>query len=217
MSRALALLSIALLIACGSNDSASPFEYTVDGDHDTQSEHAEGDNDGEGAGHDDDTAAAEAGVNIYALTVPNLDGESVDLSTYEGGVSLVVNVASKCGYTRQYEGLQELHEEMSLLGVNVLGFPSNEFGGQEPGSAEEIRAFCTSNFGVTFPMFAKLETQDGTGQSELYAELGEATGELPGWNFCKYLIDKNGKPVAFFKSNVEPDSAELRSAIQELL
>ena len=103
------------------------------------------------------------------------------------------------------------------MGVAVLGFPSNDFGAQEPGSAEQIREFCEGTYGVTFPMFAKVQTKAGADQSPVYAFLGEQTGELPGWNFCKYLVGKDGKPVAFFESGVAPDSAELRAAIMDAL
>ena len=129
----------------------------------------------------------------------------------------MVNVASRCGYTNQYAGLQELHEELSAQGFAVLGFPSNEFGGQEPGSPEQIQQFCTSEFGVTFPMFAKSEVKPGDGQSPVYAFLQEQTNEVPGWNFCKYLVGKDGQVIAFYSSAVTPDAAELRKAIDKAL
>jgi glutathione peroxidase len=150
---------------------------------------------------------------LYALGATSLDGASNGLSAYEGKVTLVVNVASRCGYTRQYAGLQELHEELADQGFAVLGFPSNEFGGQEPGTAEEIQEFCTSEFGVTFPMFAKCEVKPGGEQSPVYTFLQQQTDEVPGWNFCKYLVDKDGQVIAFFESSVAPDAAELRKAI----
>jgi len=162
-------------------------------------------------------AEAAAEPSLYTLSATALDGEQVDLAQYAGHVTLVVNVASKCGYTPQYAGLQELYEELTPLGVTVLGFPSNDFGGQEPGSAEQIRQLCEGTYGVTFPMFDKVQTKAGSGQSPVYAFLGEQTGELPGWNFCKYLVGKDGKPIAFFKSNVAPESDELRAAIMDAL
>ena len=157
-----------------------------------------------------------AAGSLYELEAPALDGSKVDLSDYNGKVSLVVNVASRCGYTRQYAGLQALHAELAPRGFQVLAFPSNDFGGQEPGSPEEIREFCDSNYGVTFPMFGKVATK-GPEQSPIYANLEKMTGELPGWNFCKYLIGKDGKAIGFWNSGTAPDAAELRKAIDEAL
>jgi glutathione peroxidase len=154
---------------------------------------------------------------LHALTAKSLDGTDVALSDYKGRVVLVVNVASECGYTKQYAGLQGLHDELGGKGFEVLGFPSNEFGGQEPGSPEEIQSFCTSKFGVTFPLFAKVETKPGAGQSPVYTYLGTATGQTPAWNFGKYLVDKQGRAVAYYPSKVAPESAELRAAIESEL
>ncbi len=165
----------------------------------------------EGAG----SGGAMAG-SFYALKTTTLDGKPADLGQFAGKVTLVVNVASQCGFTPQYKGLQELHQELSPKGFSVLGFPSNDFGGQEPGSPEEIRSFCQKNYGVSFPMFAKLVTKAGQDQSPIYAFLG-ASGHLPGWNFAKYVIGKDGKVAAFFPSNVTPESKELREAIDEAL
>lgn len=164
-----------------------------------------------------DAPAAAGGPGLHALTVKSLEGKDVALSEYKGRVVLVVNVASECGYTKQYAGLQKLHDELAPKGFEVLGFPSNEFGGQEPGSPAEIREFCTSEFGVTFPLFEKLETKPGAGQSPVYAYLGGATGETPAWNFGKYLVDKQGQAVAYYPSKVAPESAELRAAIEREL
>ncbi|MCB9878096.1 MAG: glutathione peroxidase [Planctomycetes bacterium] len=155
--------------------------------------------------------------DLYALKTTALDGKPADLSQFKGRVTLVVNVASECGYTPQYKGLQELHEQMKDRGFAVLGFPSNEFGGQEPGSPEAIRNFCTTKYGVTFPMFAKLETKPGAGQSPIYATLGKATGNLPNWNFCKYLVGKDGRVVKFYPSKVAPDDAALVKDIETAL
>jgi glutathione peroxidase len=155
--------------------------------------------------------------NLYALDVQTLDGKPVSLADYKGKVTLVVNVASACGYTPQYAGLQKLHAELSGRGFAVLGFPSNEFGGQEPGTADEIQAFCSSKYGVEFPMFAKLETKAGENQSPVYGVLEKSTGKLPNWNFCKYLVGKDGAPIAFYPSKVAPDAAELRDAIEKAL
>jgi len=154
--------------------------------------------------------------SLYSLKVPALSGESVDLKKYEGKVTLVVNVASQCGFTPQYKGLQQLHTELSPRGFSVLGFPSNDFGAQEPGSATEIKAFCEKNYGVTFPMFSKVVTKAGPDQSAVYSFLGQ-TGNLPQWNFSKYVIGKDGKVVAFFPSKVAPDAPELRQAIEKAL
>ena len=154
--------------------------------------------------------------SFYELKTQTLMGQPADLSAYRGKVTLVVNTASECGYTPQYEGLEKLHRELSPKGFSVLGFPSNDFGGQEPGSAQEIAEFCRKNYGVTFPMFAKLTTRPGPNQSPVYAYLG-ASGNLPSWNFAKYLIGKDGKVVAFFPSAVTPESAELRGAIAKAL
>ncbi|MEY2784776.1 MAG: hypothetical protein RL277_983 [Planctomycetota bacterium] len=155
--------------------------------------------------------------NFHSFQVSSLEGQPVNLADYKGKVVLVVNVASECGYTKQYAGLEALHKELAPRGFAVLGFPSNEFGGQEPGSAEQIRSFCSSKFGVTFPMFGKLETKAGANQSPLFAWLGGATGKLPGWNFSKYLIGKDGQAIAFYPSGVAPESAELRTAIEAAL
>ncbi|HVY31501.1 MAG TPA: glutathione peroxidase [Polyangiaceae bacterium] len=155
--------------------------------------------------------------DVYALTVQTLEGASVPLEQYRGQVALIVNVASACGYTPQYAGLQKLHERYGARGLAVLGFPSNDFGRQEPGSAEQIRDFCSTKYRVTFPMFAKVQTKAGAGQSEVYATLERASGQLPSWNFGKYLIDRQGSVLHFYPSKVEPESAELVSAIEAAL
>ncbi|MBL8725667.1 MAG: glutathione peroxidase [Planctomycetes bacterium] len=155
-------------------------------------------------------------MNLYGLTTQTLDGRPADLSAYQGKVTLVVNVASECGYTPQYRGLQALHQEFAARGFAVLGFPSNDFGGQEPGSAEQIQQFCSSKYQVTFPMFAKVATKAGAGQSPVYAFLG-ASGKLPNWNFCKYLVGKDGAVLGFYPSKVAPDDATLRAAIERAL
>lgn len=151
---------------------------------------------------------------FYALSADDLAGAKQDLSQYAGKVALVVNTASACGYTPQYAGLEALNQELAPRGFVVLGWPSNDFGGQEPGSAEEIRAFCTDKYSVTFPMFAKVVTKAGPEQSPVYKQLGEATGKLPSWNFCKYLIARDGTVLGFYGSKVKPDDAELRRAIE---
>ena len=154
--------------------------------------------------------------SLYDLKVVTLDGRPADLSAYKGKVTLVVNVASQCGYTPQYAGLEKLYRELAPKGVAILGFPSNDFGGQEPGTGEQIGQFCQKNYGVTFPMFAKVVTKAGPEQSPVYAFLGES-GMLPQWNFSKYVVDKDGKVEAFFPSRVAPDAPELRAAIEKAL
>lgn len=155
-------------------------------------------------------------LSLYDLKTQTLQGQPADLASYRGRVTLVVNTASECGYTPQYEGLEKLHRELSGKGFSVLGFPSNDFGAQEPGTAEQIAEFCRRNYGVTFPMFAKLSTKPGAGQSPIYKFLG-ATGNLPAWNFSKYVVGKDGKVVAFFPSAVTPEAPELRTAIVKAL
>ncbi|WP_370651505.1 glutathione peroxidase [Luteitalea sp. TBR-22] len=159
---------------------------------------------------------AQAPASLYDLSTTTLDGKPAPLSAYKGTVTLVVNTASQCGYTPQYAGLQKLHDQLKGQGFSVLGFPSNDFGGQEPGSAQEIATFCQRNYGVSFPMFSKVVTRAGQGQSPVYAFLG-ASGQLPGWNFSKYLVGKDGKVKAFFPSAVTPDDPALRKAIADAL
>ena len=154
--------------------------------------------------------------SFYDLKLPSLEGDAVDLAEYRGKVTLVVNVASRCGYTPQSSGLEKLHRELSAKGFAVLGFPSNDFGGQEPGTAKEIRKFCNVNYDVTFPVFSKVVTRPGASQSPAYAFLGRS-GNLPGWNFSKYVVGRDGQVVAFFPSQVAPESPELRAAIDKAL
>jgi glutathione peroxidase len=155
-------------------------------------------------------------ASFYDLKTSSLLGEPADLGAYRGKVTLVVNVASACGYTPQYKGLEKLHRELSGKGFAVLGFPSNDFGGQEPGTPQEIATFCKLTYDVTFPMFAKLSTVPGPRQSPIYKFLG-ATGNLPAWNFSKYVVGKDGKVVAFFPSEVTPEAPALRNAIAKAL
>src|SRR5712692_6106828 len=155
-------------------------------------------------------------TSFYDLKTNTLLGKPGNLAQYRGKVSLVVNVASKCGFTPQYEGLENLQREMKGKAFNVLGFPSNDFGGQEPGTAQEIATFCKLTYDVDFPMFEKLVTKPGAEQSPIYSFLGKS-GNLPAWNFAKYVVDKNGKVVAFFPSKVTPEAPELRAAIAKAL
>jgi glutathione peroxidase len=153
--------------------------------------------------------------SLYELNVKTLAGKEQPLAAYKGKVALVVNVASECGYTPQYAGLEKLYEDLELKGFVVLGFPSNDFGGQEPGTSEQIATFCKTKFGVKFPMFEKVATK-GPGQSPVYTLLAKQDGG-PKWNFHKYLVGKDGKIIAAFPSSVKPDSPELRKAIDAAL
>ncbi len=151
--------------------------------------------------------------SFYDLKTTTLVGNKpADLGLYRGKVTLAVNVASYCGYTPQYKGLEALHRELQGKGFSVLGFPSNDFGEQEPGSGEEIATFCKLTYDVSFPMFAKVVTKQGAGQSPVYKLLG-TSGHLPAWNFAKYLIGKDGKVIAFYPSDVTPESSKLRGDI----
>jgi glutathione peroxidase len=135
---------------------------------------------------------------------------------FDGQVLLVVNTASKCGFTPQYEGLEALHERLKGKGFSVVGFPSNDFMGQEPGSEEDIQEFCRLTYGVNFPMFEKVHVV-GDETTSFYRKLAAATGDKPGWNFHKYLIDRDGKVVASFGSRTKPDDAKLLAQIDELV
>lgn len=162
----------------------------------------------------------ERAETVYQYELNSINGENISLSDYEGDLLLIVNTASECGFTPQYEGLQELYESYSDQGFKVLGFPANNFGGQEPGTDEEIAQFCELNYGVSFPMFSKVSVK-GEDQHPLFSYLTSAdnpdfTGEIS-WNFEKFLVDRNGNVVRRFKSNVEPMSDELTSAITEKL
>jgi glutathione peroxidase len=154
--------------------------------------------------------------SLYDLTVNSLDGKPVDLGQYKGHVVLVVNVASKCGFTPQYAGLEKLYLNYQDKGFFILGFPSNDFLHQEPGTPQEIAAFCTNTYHVTFPMFEKVVVSKRDGQAPVYQFL--TTGfPAPSWNFCKYLIDKNGKVLQEFPSKVTPESKDLTDAIDAAL
>lgn len=168
--------------------------------------------------------AAEAGAPApsdaptpYVLDhiIERIDGSPQSLEAYRGKVLLVVNVASKCGLTPQYEGLQALYERKHGQGLEILAFPANDFRGQEPGTNEEIAAFCSQTYGVTFPLFAKI-TVVGESKHPLYGELSRVGGE-PTWNFTKYLVDKEGRVVARFDPRTPPDDPALLAKIEELL
>lgn len=159
--------------------------------------------------------------SVYDFKVKNIAGEEVSLKDYEGKVLLIVNVASKCGYTKQYKGLQELHEKYSDKGLAILAFPANNFGAQEPGTNEEIREFCDSTYQVTFDLFSKISVK-GDDQADLYAYLTdpEKTGEHGAeikWNFEKFLVNRKGEVVGHYLSKVEPTSEELVGAVEKEL
>ena len=149
-------------------------------------------------------------------TIESLLDEPTSLCQYAGKVLLVVNTASECGYTPQYEGLEALYRKYKSRGLVVLGFPSNDFGGQEPGSNKEIAAFCVNQYAIDFPMFAKTPVK-GKEANPFYAELAKATGAAPRWNFHKYLVDRSGRQVQSFDTRVEPDDAKLTAAIERML
>ena len=157
-------------------------------------------------------------MTVHDIAVKTLSGQDASLGDLAGDTLLVVNVASQCGLTPQYEGLQRLHDQFSERGFAVVGFPCNQFGQQEPGNAEEIQEFCTVNYGVTFPMFEKIEV-NGPGRHPLYTELTavpDAAGEAGDiqWNFEKFLVGPDGKVVARFRPMTEPEDPEVVSAIE---
>jgi len=156
---------------------------------------------------------------IYDIAVDDIHGKKRKLDEYKGRVMLIVNVASKCGYTPQYKGLEALYEKMHSRGLEVLGFPCNQFGAQEPGTAEEIESFCELNYGVTFPLFAKIDV-NGNAAAPLYRYLKKEKPGLLGseaikWNFTKFLVDRNGKVVERYGSNVEPQA--IAADVEKLL
>lgn len=153
--------------------------------------------------------------SLYNLKTETLAGEHTDLAQYRGRVALVVNTASKCGLTGQYEGIEALYKKLSDQGFVVLGFPSNDFLGQEPGTAEEIAQFCSENYSITFPMFAKTKVK-GKDAGEIYQLLAAELPE-PSWNFTKYLVAKDGHVVARFDPQIKPDNPELLAAIEKEL
>jgi glutathione peroxidase len=158
---------------------------------------------------------------VLNFTMNSLGGQPVNLSKYQGRVVLIVNTASECGYTYQYEGLQALHRKYASQGLSVLGFPSNDFGQQEPGTNAEIQQFCKANYGVEFDMFSKIDVL-GDSKAPLYRYLTSKStnpqfaGDVS-WNFEKFLIDRNGRIVARFLSAVEPMSAEVTGAVEAAL
>jgi glutathione peroxidase len=160
-------------------------------------------------------------MTVHDIDVKTLSGEPASLGDLAGNTLLVVNVASKCGLTPQYAGLERLHERFAGRGFSVVGFPCNQFGGQEPGSPEEIGEFCSTTYGVTFPMFEKIEV-NGPGRHPLYTELTavpDASGEAGDiqWNFEKFLVAPDGSAIARFRPRTEPEDPELVAAIEASL
>ena len=154
-------------------------------------------------------------MSFFDLSAKRLDGQPQDLSQYRGQVALVVNTASQCGSTPQYDGLEKLYEQHKGQGFVVLGFPSNDFGGQEPGTAAEIASFCETRYSVKFPLFEKVKTK-GDGQSPVFSWLAKDGGE-PKWNFYKYLVGRDGKLIKSFSNKVKPEDGELTGAIDAAL
>jgi glutathione peroxidase len=159
------------------------------------------------------SAAMAACPTLLDRNMQTLDERAQSLCQYAGKVVLVVNTASECGYTPQYEGLEALYRKYKAKGLVVLGFPMNDFGGQEPGSNKEISSFCVNQYAIDFPMFAKTELK----ANPLYADLVKSTGDAPKWNFHKYLVDRKGARVQSFGTKVEPNDPKFVTAIERLL
>jgi len=167
------------------------------------------------------TAAAFSASSVHDFTLNSIDGKATPLASYKGKVLLLVNVASKCGYTPQYAGLQSLYAKYKDKGLVIVGVPANNFGGQEPGTNEEIKTFCSRNYNVTFPIMSKVSVK-GSDATPLYQYLTDkaanpAVGGDVKWNFTKFLVGKDGKPVQRFEPGVSPDSPELAQAIEKAL
>jgi len=165
-------------------------------------------------------AALFGASNVYDFTLPSIDGSDAPLAQYKGKVLLLVNVASKCGYTPQYAGLESLYEKYKDQGLVVIGFPANNFGAQEPGTNDEIKSFCTRTYHVSFPMYAKVSVK-GDDKTPLYHYLTEEAnpatkGEI-GWNFTKFLVDRNGRVIARFESKIKPEDPGLTGAVEKAL
>jgi glutathione peroxidase len=157
--------------------------------------------------------------SLYDIPVKDIDGRDTTLAAYKGKVVLIVNVASKCGFTPQYQNLEAVYKKYKDQGFVILGFPCNQFGGQEPGTDAEIKEFCTSKYDVTFPLFDKIEV-NGANRHPLYVTLAGETSPFPGnirWNFTKFLVGKDGKILSRYDSKIKPDSAEVTTAIEAAL
>lgn len=160
-----------------------------------------------------------AGSGLATIPLKDIDGKAASLKPYNGKVLLIVNVASKCGLTPQYKALEAIHEKYKAKGFTVLGFPCNQFGGQEPGTNDEIKQFCSAKYNVTFPMFDKLDV-NGANRHPLYTALAGPESPFPGdikWNFGKFLIGRDGKIIKRFEPKTTPDSPEVTEAIEAAL
>ena len=155
-------------------------------------------------------------VNISKVEVLSFDNEKITFDSFKGDVLLIVNVASKCGFTKQYQALQSLQDKYESKGFRVLGFPCNDFGNQEPGELEEIKKFCSTSFGANFQLFQKVHAKGATTEPFTTLNQVDPAGEVE-WNFEKFLINRNGEAISRFKSSVEPDSLEMQKAIENLL
>jgi glutathione peroxidase len=165
------------------------------------------------------TSVVAYGESLHKIAVKDIDGKDTTLGAYKGKVVLIVNVASKCGLTPQYKELEAIHEKYKDKGFTVLGFPCNQFMGQEPGSNEEIKEFCSSKYHVTFPLFDKIDV-NGPKRHPLYVALAGPQSPFPGdikWNFGKFLVDRNGKIIKRFEPRTKPDSPEVIAAIEAAL
>lgn len=165
------------------------------------------------------TTLAASAQSLYDIKLKDIDGKDTSLAAYKGKAVLIVNVASKCGYTKQYAGLEATYQKYKDQGLVILGFPCNQFGGQEPGTNEEIKKFCSSKYSVTFPLFDKIEV-NGANRHPLYVALAGKDSPFPGdikWNFNKFLVGKDGKILQRFDSKVTPDSEELTKAVETAL
>jgi glutathione peroxidase len=166
------------------------------------------------------TTSLVAGSGLYGFTLNSIDGKPAPLADYKGKVVLIVNVASRCGYTPQYSALEAIYEKYKGQGFVILGFPANNFGAQEPGTNEEIKTFCSRKYNVSFPMYSKISVK-GDDQAPLYAYLTKETGTgIAGdikWNFTKFLVDRNGNVVQRFEPGVTPDSKDVTEAIEKQL
>ena len=155
-------------------------------------------------------------INISKVEVFSFENEKITFDHYQGYVLLIVNVASKCGFTKQYKALQNLQDKYESKGFKVLGFPCNDFGKQEPGELEEIKKFCSTTYGVNFPLFQKVHAKDNTTEPFTTLKQVNPAGDVE-WNFEKFLINSQGEAIARFKSSIEPDSIEITQAIEKLL
>lgn len=163
--------------------------------------------------------SAIAADSLYDVPLKDIDGKSTTLAPYKGKVLLIVNVASKCGYTPQYTGLQAIHQKYEKQGFSVLGFPCNQFKEQEPGTDEQIKQFCATTYSVTFPLFAKIDV-NGANRHPVYKALAGEASPVPGdvkWNFTKFLVGRDGKVLKRFESKVKPDAPEVTEAIEAAL